>query len=125
VTNCGQAVYSLGLCNKHYLKKRACGDPEHQSRRGSPPGNRSYSWRGDEIGYAAAHSRVYKTRGRASAYPCVDCGGVSRHWSYDHADPGERTDPTYKFPNAPYSTNPDRYHPRCGSCHKKFDHIRG
>lgn len=70
--------------------------------------------------YSAAHERVRVAKGSASTYPCVDCGGPAAHWSYDHADPDERTSGRVKG-NPPYSLDPDHYDPRCVACHKVFD----
>jgi len=74
------------------------------------------SWRGDAIKNPAMHGRVKTLRGPASAHPCQHCGGTSRDWAYDHADPDERTDP-----EGPFSLDPKRYMPLCVTCHKRFD----
>jgi len=74
----------------------------------------------DTAEYSAAHERIRSAKGSASDYQCVDCGGAAAHWSYDHADPDERTSAVVKG-NPAYSLDPDHYDPRCVSCHKVFD----
>lgn len=39
------------------------------------------------------------------------------HWSYDHLDSQQKIDAEC----GPYSTDLDRYVPRCVPCHKKHD----
>ena len=52
------------------------------------------------------HHRVTKTRGSASDYGCVDCGGAAEDWS---------------------TVNPasddiwERFQPRCRKCHRRYD----
>ena len=70
------------------------------------------------ITYAAAHIRVSQAKGRAAEHDCVDCGGEAHQWSYDHADSIEYVSPPRY---AVYSLNPDRYEPRCRSCHHAQD----
>lgn len=87
----------------------SCGDPKHR-------------WQ-DDVEYGAAHCRVRFHRGSASAQSCVDCGAAAAHWSYDHADPDERTSTTVKG-NPAYSLKIEHYVPRCVPCHKAFDLAR-
>ncbi len=75
----------------------------------------------DEVDYTAAHGRVHRAKGKASRYPCVDCKATARHWSYDHADPEERTSQALRTVGIAYSLNIEHYEPRCVSCHKRFD----
>lgn len=75
----------------------------------------------DHAEYGAAHSRVHRSRGKADQYPYVDCGGQSRHWSYNHDDPDERISQVPRTAGTAYSLNPQHYAPRCVSCHKLFD----
>lgn len=72
---------------------------------------------GDNAAYRTVHSRLTSRRGRASDYPCVDCGKPAQDWSYDNTDPDERTSPQ----GLPYSVDLDHYEPRCKPCHAKFD----
>jgi hypothetical protein len=68
--------------------------------------------------YMDAHRRVRKELGPASEQLCVECGGPAFHWSYNHADPDERTDDRCGHP---YSDKPMFYEPRCVPCHRFFD----
>ena len=75
------------------------------------------AWKGDEVGYMAVHQRLRRGRGPAKSHQCIDCGKQAAHWSYDHSDPNPKIDEK----NGPYSTDLDRYHPRCRPCHKIQD----
>lgn len=75
----------------------------------------------EQVSYAGAHSRVTKARGRASSYPCRDCGAPAAEWSYDHEDPAELVDPER---GGAHSGDPSHYDPRCHSCHSLFDRKR-
>lgn len=81
-------------------------------------GSASSSWRGDALGYQAAHVRVATARGPASAHACVDCGMPATDWAYNHTDPSELRRPNG---TCPYSPNPDHYSPRCRKCHRALD----
>ncbi|BDZ41626.1 hypothetical protein GCM10025865_09250 [Paraoerskovia sediminicola] len=72
------------------------------------------------ITYKGAHRRVGRRRGRARDHGCVDCGGPARHWCYTHDDPAELEDGR----GYEYSPDPQRYEPRCVSCHKHVDLAR-
>lgn len=70
--------------------------------------------------YTAAHTRVYRSRGRASDYPCVDCGGEAEEWSYDST--GVREHEALRGNSLlKYSSDLDSYSPRCVPCHRKLD----
>lgn len=75
----------------------------------------------DTVDYSAAHDRVHRARGKADRYPCVDCGRTAQHWSYDHADPDERTSIAPRTAGVAFSLHVEHYEPRCVSCHKRFD----
>lgn len=74
-----------------------------------------------DIRYAAAHHRVRRDRGPASAHPCVDCGETAAQWSYDHQDPNEMVGQASPTAVAAYSADPNHYQPRCRPCHTRFD----
>jgi hypothetical protein len=78
------------------------------------------NWRGSGIGYGAAHERVKRLRGLASAHTCAHCPSPAREWAYDHADPGERRE-AGKRDAGPYSLDPNHYIPLCDPCHTRFD----
>jgi hypothetical protein len=99
---------SSGYCEGHYRRWLHRGDPRVDIPlrvRGST-----------DIGYPAAHYRVRRDRGKAALHSCVDCGGTASDWSYDGTDPDERTDRGRAF-----SLDPNRYQPRCRSCHSVRD----
>lgn len=75
-------------------------------------------------GYAAAHERVYKTKGPASAQICFVCGGQAQQWAYQHWSPNEVTGPVPsrgKVWTATWSTDPDDYEAMCRTCHLRMD----
>lgn len=94
-----------GLCPVHYDRRLTAGDL---------PVTRNLA---EDVGYAAAHYRVRRARGRASLQPCIDCGSTAAQWSYDGTDPAERADTA----GHTYSLDARRYQPRCHSCHSRFD----
>lgn len=79
-------------------------------------GNQAIHWRSTELGYAAMHQRLRTDRGPATRHRCVDCNNPAEQWSYDHADPDERTED-----GMPYSLQVEHYQARCVRCHKRFD----
>lgn len=75
---------------------------------------------GELLSYGAVHRRLRKSRGSARNFRCVDCGGPAAQWSYDGNDPEELYGPSGRN-ISPYSTDPDRYQPRCSACHGRYD----
>lgn len=72
----------------------------------------------DPISYRAAHDRVKKIKGKASAHPCVECGAPARDWAYASGDPDELYGPTSKGASwCRYSRDPSYYEAMCRSCH--------
>lgn len=73
------------------------------------------------LNYGQAHDLIIRTLGKASDYPCAECGDTSsrHHWAYQYtAGRAEQKDPKGRR----YSTNPQRdYLPMCSRCHMKFD----
>lgn len=115
IDGCDKAERLDGYCGMHYYRLRRTGRFDlfpHEY----PSGEASHKWVGDEITGWGIHVRLRNFRGRASQYACIDCGDVARDWSYDHSDPNEKRD-SYGV----YSTDMNRYEPRCSSCHKRFD----
>lgn len=110
-----------GMCNAHYIAWRTHGDPllrRHRDRRGAD----NFNWRGGDIAYAGAHSRVRTARGRASTYDCVSCGQRAQQWAYNGCDPDQLFGPIGKTTFfAFYSTNADFYDPLCCKCHRSRD----
>ena len=76
--------------------------------------------KGAELSFAGVHKRLSRLRGPASRYQCVDCMGRAREWSYDGLDPRQLMGESRGVVMA-YSLDLSHYHPRCTSCHRKFD----
>jgi hypothetical protein len=115
VDGCDRRVSGQGLCWTHLRRLRKGGSVDYrpEPRRGPA----THAWRGDAVTYKDMHARVVRARGRASEHACVDCGKPARHWSYDHADPAEKSAPK----GWAYSLDVAHYEPRCVPCHKRFD----
>lgn len=108
-----------GYCKRHKTRLDRHGDALtciQPSERRVPCGVDNANWTGDQASYPAVHQRLHYQRGSARDHPCVDCGQRAAHWSYDHADPNERSTSA-----GPYSVDLAHYQPRCVSCHKRFD----
>lgn len=123
---CDRVVFvkSLALCQGHYRQKwrgkplKPLGLPAH--RRGS--GSDNPAWKGDDISYAAAHSRVSARYGKAYEHRCVRCGLTAAEWSYIGGCARERVH--YPRPDSRgcrYSPDPERYVPMCAQCHRAPD----
>lgn len=106
-----------GLCDVHYARLQRNGHPLALRGMSRGAGSDSPSWRGADIKYNAAHTRVRAERGPARHHRCIDCGNQAAHWSYDHTDPEECRAEV----GLSYSTKPEHYDPRCVPCHKTFD----
>lgn len=109
VSDCANHRRSKGYCDKHYRKWLRYGNPEGAARRGRP--------RGDSATYMAVHLRLARDRGPAKNFPCVDCGGPARTWSYNHQDPDVHVDEQGR----PYSLDQNFYQARCDGCHNLYD----
>lgn len=139
VDGCAGVHHARGLCDPHYRRQMpgtcsidGCARPHeakglckaHRQRlvRGRDPfppirGNGRFHWRGEAVGYGAAHERLRRRRGLATQHQCVCCGKPGREWAYDHTDPS----PLIGLKGRPYSTDINRYMPLCASCHRLFD----
>lgn len=69
--------------------------------------------------YGAMHRRLRSRRGRASEFPCVECGEQAQEWAYDHEDVGALTSD-----GLPYSLDLEHYRPMCRHCHIIEDQLR-
>lgn len=116
---CDQPRHGLGYCNRHYKRLVEFGDISRGKT--MPAGEAHWNWRGEDVEYSAAHSRVYRSRGPASAHQCSRCGESAEQWAYDGTDPDERTSTVGKAANCHYSTDPARYVPLCIPCHIEVD----
>ena len=74
VDGCDREVECNGLCKKDYERARrhsgVLAPPIPQSERNLPTGPDHHAWKGDDVGYFAAHARVQRARGAASEYYC-------------------------------------------------------
>jgi hypothetical protein len=84
-------------------------------------GDRAEHRRRDDIVYATAHDRVRSDKGRVQDYPCIGCGNLADHWSYNHDDPDELHQEGLSAHPVAYSVKPEHYSPRCVTCHRRFD----
>lgn len=115
ILGCGLPCASRGMCNRHYLRWRAHGDPFHE--RVYLRGEENHYWAGDDITYISAHFRVRRAKGSATQYACVQCDGPAHEWAYDHQDPDEKAEDG----KGNYSTKPEHYQPMCRTCHRRMD----
>lgn len=108
VAGCERRHYGRGYCRAHHARWRRHGDPaaERPLGRKTPGG----------ISYWSVHHRLAVERGPAGSHACAECAGPAVDWSYDGADPDERTDPIRGYR---YSLDLARYRPRCRSCHRR------
>ena len=67
-------------------------------------GERNGAWRGDDVGYKAAHSRVRRIRGKASDSLCR-CGVAAYEWANLTGNFADVND----------------YEAMCRRCHRKYD----
>ncbi|MFI7191429.1 HNH endonuclease [Nocardia nova] len=105
-------ITRTGYCQLHTQRLRKRGDASFEFKGENVP-----HWTGEDATNRAVHQRLRAQRGKASTHRCIDCGRPAAHWSYDHADPNEKTEEGV----GPYSTDIAHYQPRCVKCHKRFD----
>jgi|GEM_PF-2694155 len=110
VPACDRPHQARGYCRAHYRRWQRHGDPRAEVPIST------------EVGYRAAHERLRAARGAAAGQECAECGGQAVVWSYDGADPDERTEPAR---GRRYSLHPVRYRPRCRFCHRRAVVDRG
>lgn len=101
----------------HGWRLKEHGDANHKQPRAS--GVAASNWRGDNIGYDAAHLRAKALRANA----CASCGqsGCRLEAALRHtaAAPSLR-----QSPRGPYSVNPADYVTLCVKCHRRYDSPR-
>lgn len=114
ITGCGREQHARTLCDMHSRRVKNTGDPHNRGSRGGRP------LKGAHPTWAAIHKRLYRQRGSARAYACIDCGKNAREWSYDGQDPNELIGNSHQWRLA-YSLDLSHYFPRCSSCHRLFD----
>lgn len=110
--DCYNQHVAHGLCDLHYQRLRS-GTPLDYDRN-SPFKIRSIQ---------AVHILVRKTWGKASQYPCIECGESAAHWAYDGTDPTQYLE---KVSNSFiwYSQYPEFYMPMCAKCHPRRDRAK-
>ncbi len=119
-------VGRAGFCAKHYARLTRHGDPTKaadptDNLRPQPSGPTNPCWRGRDVAYSTAHSRVRSLRGRASNYGCEHCDNQADDWAYNHSDPDELISDRAGSLGMRYSPDPMAYISLCKSCHIKFD----
>jgi len=108
VPECGRRHYGRGYCRAHHARWRRHGDPAAARQLGTKTSG--------GVSYWSVHERLRTERGPASSHRCAECGAAALGWSYDGADPDERTDPARGYR---YSLDLARYRPRCRCCHRR------
>lgn len=82
-------------------------------------GEQTSQWKGDDVGYGAAHSRLRRYRGAPGT--CEFCGGEAHQWALSKDAEVWKVDS--KSGHA-FSTRPDDYLALCRSCHVAYDRER-
>ena len=123
IDGCERKRNAHGWCSTHYRRWRLYGDPLHLKDR--PSGSDNPNWKGDEIGYSAAHWRVKKLLARQ----CLVCETTKGKLeiALRHDTEGEHlrnhTDPRSGI-EVPYSIATDDYVRLCVRCHRRYDSPR-
>ena len=99
------------ILERHLTERRPLGKRDQA-------GPKNHAWKGDGLGYEAAHWRVKALKGSASGHRCLDCQERAMDWSYNGGCAREAIDPQN---GCAYSPNPEMYSPRCRSCHRQYD----
>lgn len=117
IEGCGAEHHARGWCIKHWNRWQSTGDPEGTRARVNPvmPGPTNPRWKGDAVGYAGVHLRMWRGDPAAN-YSCAHCPDAAQSWAYDHNDPDEK-----ESDRGPYSVKREHYLPLCYSCHTRFD----
>jgi len=77
--------------------------------------------RQNDVGYLAAHTRLYRARGKAKDYTC-ECGKQAAHWAFLWREtPQERWILSNKNNRCIYSLYESDYAPMCGVCASWYD----
>lgn len=122
VGHCDQPHSAKGYCATHYGRMWRHGSP-HVVNLGihlSPQnGANNLFWKGRNVKYGSALSRVTRERGQARTHPCADCGKQASQWTYNGSDPEELTvgeDDNTALTGMRYSADARFYQPMCRSC---------
>ena len=79
------------------------------------------NYKGDDIGYTAAHYRIEAKHGKASEYECEHCSNQAEQWALMNHAKQVVEEFSEKFGWRKYSLNVDDYMPLCRLCHKRYD----
>jgi hypothetical protein len=103
------------LCPRCYRRRRRT---RGRAAVVGPAPRRATDWKGDAIGYDAAHERVRGAWGAAARYVCNACPARAAEWALMPGRPRTRTE---RSTGLRYSPSPDDYRPMCKSCHRTQD----
>lgn len=78
-------------------------------------------WKGDDIGYRAAHVRLYQQRGKPER--CEMCGGADGPFEWALRQDAEvvKVEQAGRFRGHSYSVLPSDYIAACRPCHRQYD----
>lgn len=82
-------------------------------------GDQTSQWKGDDIGYRAAHARLYVENG--SPLTCAICEGLAHEWALRQDAVVRKVESAGRFAGKEFSTRPSDYFPACRSCHRQYD----
>ncbi|WP_141898688.1 hypothetical protein [Paramicrobacterium agarici] len=114
VDGCDRLSHAHTFCTMHLRRWEKHGNPLVVGERNGRP------LKGEVPTWGAIHRRLYRTRGKASSYSCVDCGRAAREWSYNGKDERALFE-DFNGTAVAYSLDLNNYDPRCTSCHRKYD----
>lgn len=117
VQECETVIPNGTYCAKHQARLDRNGNP--LALKPNPPsGPRNGWWKGDDIGYGAAHDRIRRSRGPADH--CVLCHTKKGpyEWALNKDSPRVRICDTTDLP---FSPDPNDYASLCASCHRTYD----
>lgn len=106
-----------GMCTNHYATW-------WYHNKEMKPVNKNHHNYTDTPAYETIHFRIYRERGKASQFDCVDCDNPALNWSLAHNAPGRTAfgaEVGKRYAGTFYSLNPFDYEPRCDSCHRAYD----
>ena len=137
---CVRSVYSRGLCETHYKNLLREENPDYDAAQralkapGSPSYQRKlerkreknklrnpYGFKKEIVSYASAHRRLWRLRGKAKDFECVDCPAKAEHWSLSKNAKNILWGDDDHGSVLAYSLDMGDYFPRCAQCHRFYD----
>jgi hypothetical protein len=112
---CNGVHVAQGFCDLHYRRFQRHGDPLFVTER------KDWNHHGYFVEvptYASMHQRIYRKRGKASTYTCINCGTTAAEWACIRNKTVEGTHCGIKVR---WSINVDDYDPMCSRCHARLD----